>query len=491
MSILEGLRAIVGNEHATDIPEICRSYAYSTSFTARYEHIPDFVVQPQSTEQVSEILKFANAHHIPVTPKGLVSGGGYGGPFYGGILLDLLYMDKVIKVDPVDMKAVAEAGCSFFKLSQEIFKQGMMIPTTQYTCGPNAAASLITPAIAFGKTRYGRNCELVDGIEVVLPTGEICRLGSLAYDDTEFGPYTKYICGPDLIGLYIMSNGAFGIVTKVAYGCQKRPPAWSGASYFWKESEIKACSEFMSEATAMEVYDIHMNDRWKYDLPTRGKDAQKKMPGLLDLLPEDAYFFIESTLTAFSQEEMDAKLKQMDALAEKYGGVKMGNELGGEFFAKWPTVHSVPHFFCHLLGSVYEIGKFNYQFIFDSIVYPTSKFDIVYLKMKELFEKYGFWGYPAVSVIDAFPIKGQTVCTQTWTYLNTRDQEMVDRVFAFREEFREWFGSMGGTNQMTVPPLGPDYEWKNQPGHYKMLQRFKEALDPNHICSPATFEMEV
>ena len=112
MSILEGLRAIVGNEHATDIPEICRSYAYSTSFTARYEHIPDFVVQPQSTEQVSEILKFANAHHIPVTPKGLVSGGGYGGPFYGGILLDLLYMDKVIKVDPVDMKAVAEAGCS-------------------------------------------------------------------------------------------------------------------------------------------------------------------------------------------------------------------------------------------------------------------------------------------------------------------------------------------------------------------------------------------
>ncbi|MCD7818831.1 MAG: FAD-binding oxidoreductase [Lachnospiraceae bacterium] len=491
MDVLDRLQKIVGEEHATDSPEVCKAYAYSTSITARYEHTPDYVVQPQNTQQVSEVLKLANELHIPVTPKGLVSGSGYAGPFYGGILLDLLDMDKVLHIDPVNMKAVAEAGCSFFKLSQEIFKQGMMLPTTQYTCGPGVAASYIGPAIAFGKTRYGRNCELVEGAEIVLPTGEICRIGSLAYEDSAFGPYTKYIHGPDLLGLYIMSNGAYGIVTKVAYACQKCPPVWQGASYYWKESDIKGCTDFMVEATNMEVYDIHMNDRWKYDLMTRGKNCEKVRPGLLDFLPEDAYFFMEATLNAFSQEEMDAKMKQMDELAEKYNGKKMGNELGGEFFSKWPTIHSVPHIYVNLLSSVYEMDKLNYQYIFDSIVYPTSKFDVVYPKMKELFEKYGFWGYPSASIIDCFPMKGQTICSQTWTYLNTRDEEMVDRVFAFRDEFREWFGKVGGTHQMHLPPITPDYAWKNQAEDYRILQKIKKALDPNNICSPATFEMEV
>jgi hypothetical protein len=62
-------------------------------------------------------------------------------------------MDKIVRIDPVNMKAVTEAGRSFFKPSQELFKAGFMLPTAPYGLGPNVAAAAITPVNAFGETR--------------------------------------------------------------------------------------------------------------------------------------------------------------------------------------------------------------------------------------------------------------------------------------------------------------------------------------------------
>ena len=162
-------------------------------------------------------------------------------------------------------ESVAEPGCSYFKLSQELFKKGMMLPTAEYGPGPNVAASAITPVNGFGKTRYGRNIDLVEGFEVVLPNGDITRIGSLAYADTDFGPFFRYITGPDLIGLFTQSNGAYGIITKVAYRCLKKPPCWSFFSYYWPLEKIEKCAAVLMEATAYELFDVHINDKWKFE----------------------------------------------------------------------------------------------------------------------------------------------------------------------------------------------------------------------------------
>ena len=100
MAILQALESIVGPDRVTDQPAVCDGYKYNPwlgrEWSSRLR--PDIVVLAQTTEQVSKIVKAARHHHVPITPKGLLGGGGLGGgglggTFRGGILLDLCPMD--------------------------------------------------------------------------------------------------------------------------------------------------------------------------------------------------------------------------------------------------------------------------------------------------------------------------------------------------------------------------------------------------------------
>lgn len=492
MGFKEKLISIVGPDYVSDSPDICRAYAYNTFLSHKFSKPPEIVCQPQNVEQVSAVIKAANQYKVPVTPKGLVGGTGQGGFHHGGLLLDLMYMDKILSVDPVGMKAVAEAGASYFKLSQEVFRAGMMIPTTEYSCGPNVAGSVLAPVVSFGKTRYGRNCDVVEGLEVVLPNGDICRVGSMAYADKGFGPFYRYVHGPDLVGMFVMANGAYGIVTKVAFGCQKRPPFWDSTFYYWTEEQADEMAEYMLEATAMEVFDIHLNDRWKFDTLFTDPNGvtHHELNFLLNKYPRDAYFFMVNTFNGFSQEEVDAKRAQMDALCEKYHGGKMGSEIADTLMGNFPTMHAPTVISNQIMKPMYDMNKSNYHFIADSLIYPTSRFGEVFREIKKYYAKYGFWGYPCPAILDAFPMKGEAICSQTWSYIDTRSDQL-DRLITCREDFREWFGALGGVHEEHMPPVTPAYHWANQKSDYELIRTIKRALDPNNIMSPGTFEMEV
>jgi glycolate oxidase len=441
---------------------------------------PDMVVMAETTQQVSDIVKLANRYKVPITPKGCAGGTGHGGPLKGGILLDLTHMDEILLIDPVDMKAVTEAGCSFFKLSQEIFKQGMMLPTAEYGPGPNVAASAITPVNAFGKTRYGRNIDLVEGFEVVLPTGEIINVGSMEYAETDFGAFYRYIHGPDLVGLFTQSNGAYGIITKVAYRCLRKPPNWGFQAYYWPEDKIDEVARVMMDTTAMELFDVHVNDKWKY--------AGLELLTGQSMLPPDAYFIVNFTVNAESAQELEAKLETVEAVCTEHKGTRISG-VTDTFFEAWPTFFTpVSHPIAATLNTAqFDHSRANYMYIYDSINYPISRFPEVYGKIREIGKKHGIWGFPHVTVFDGFPMKSQTMCSQTWAFINTRDKHWVEQIYKCRDEFRDWFGAKGGTHQQHLPPVIPDYAWNNQPGAHELASRIKSLLDPNNILSPGTF----
>ncbi len=479
-NLIRELEQAVGPEYVSASPDVCRSYAYSCFLGSKWVTLPEIVVLPQNTLQVSEVIKLANKYKVPVTPKGLAGGTGHGGPLHGGILLELSNMDKILSIDTVNMKAVAEAGCSFFKLSQELFKKGMMLPTTEYGPGPNVAASAITPVNAFGKTRYGRNVDLVEGFEVVLPEGEIITVGSMAYDHTDFGPFYRFIHGPDLMGLFVMSNGAYGIVTKVAYSCLALPAEWALSAYYWPEDQIQDVTNAMIDAVKLEIFDVHCNDKWKI-APVEELTGQS-------LLPPDAYFILNFMVNAGSKEELESKQGIVEKLCAKHNGKKLETH-GAGFFDEWPTFFTpVANFTCDAIFSVmYKLSKANYMYIYDSINYPISRFPEVYGKLKEIGLKHEIWGYPRLTVYDGFPMKSQTMCSQTWAFINTRDEKWVERIYKCRDEFREWFGAKGGTHQQHLPPIIPMYAWDNQKGAHQLAKKIKGLLDPNNILSPGTF----
>lgn len=109
METVNTLEKILGADKVSTSGAVCLSYAFNCFLSKDVIKKPDIVVPAETLYQVSGILKAANNYKVPVTPKGTVGGAGQGGPLNGGVLLDLALMDKIISIDPVNMKAVDEA----------------------------------------------------------------------------------------------------------------------------------------------------------------------------------------------------------------------------------------------------------------------------------------------------------------------------------------------------------------------------------------------
>ena len=478
MDIISTLEEIVGPDRVSTSDAVCLSYSFNCFIGKDIVRKPDIVVMAETTEQVSEILKAANQYKVPVTPKGAVGAAGTGGPLKGGILLDLALMDRIILIDTVNMKAVAEAGCSFFKLSQELFKKGLMLPTAPYGPGPSVAASAITPVNAFGETRYGPNINLVEGFEVVLPSGETIRVGSMAYADSDFGPYYRYITGPDLVGLFTKSNGAFGIVTKVAYRCLHRAKHWAFHSYYWPLQKIANTAKALSAAIAAEVFDVHFFNKWRLETE----------PG--PLLPDDCDFTLMFTVNADNKQELNGKEQSVKDICRTHGGTYLPAH-AEDFYNQWP-----PPFVGLRRPSVLPQESTlpaksprRHLYLFDELIFPVSRLPEVYAKLTALCQKYGFWDLPHPTGFSGFPMSHQVVTATVGIALDDSDPDLVERFHKCQGEFREWYGEKGGTFQYRLPPAVPDFVWTNQLGAFNLLKSIKSLLDPNNILSPGTFEL--
>lgn len=480
MDIMGVLQGIVGPARVTNERAVCEAYKYNPWLGREWSHRlrPDIVVLAETTEQVSQIIKAANTYKVPITPKGAMGGGGLAGAFNGGILLDLSLMNKILSIDTEALKAVIEPGCSFYRFAQELWKVGLHLPTPFYCNGPTVASSAILPATGYGKTRHGPLLDLVEGFEVVLPSGEIAMVGAMAYADTDFGPYYRYITGPDLVGLFAKSNGAFGIVTKICYQALKRPKHFAFHAYYWPWEAIDQVQQTILEATNIETFDIHLNDKYRWDVE-----------GPFDF-PEDGHFDITVMLTAEGDTELRGKEEVIREIFEGNGGQPLTGLMEhwyhtwpGVFFAGHPRIR--PEVPPNIMTET--LGRRTYNFIMDKLMFPATWTKEVYNLHLEMVHKYGLDTLPLHPVWDSYPMKRQIMCEQYWVFLDDSRPEQVEAFLSCRNEIRDWYGAHGGLYQEPVPPICPDFAWTNQKSEFDLLRTIKEALDPADIMSPGTF----
>jgi glycolate oxidase len=218
-AIVRELQAIVGKRNVIyDDPEQLERYSHDEVADSHYAAMPEAVVKPASAEEISNIVKLANREKIPVTPRGAGSGLSCGAvPVYGGIVLSLERMNKVLDIDTGNMMITVEAGIVTNQINTILEKYGLFYagyPMSLETCfiGGNVAENA-----GGGKAiKYGVTDRYVHGLEVVLPTGEIVQLG---------GKRVKDVTGYDLIHLMVGSEGTLGIFTKVTLKLLPLPKA--------------------------------------------------------------------------------------------------------------------------------------------------------------------------------------------------------------------------------------------------------------------------
>jgi glycolate oxidase len=205
-AIVAELVRIVGEKNVSIDLDKLQPYSHDEVTEPRYHHMPEVVVWPGNTQEVSSVVKLANREIIPVVPRGAGTGLACGAvPIYGGIVLSLEKMNKIIEMDPINMFIVAEAGVRTEDVQKTAEIHNLLYagdPCSGDSCfiGGNVA----TNAGGNRAVKYGTTRHQVYQIEVVTPTGEITTLG---------GRIKKSTTGYCLEQLVVGSEGTLGIIT--------------------------------------------------------------------------------------------------------------------------------------------------------------------------------------------------------------------------------------------------------------------------------------
>ncbi len=210
------LKEIVGKENVLVKEQEMKDYSHDeTVLGVPIMHMPNAVVKPGNSEELSKILKLANKKLIPVTPRGAGTGlSGGAVPILGGIVLSLERLNKIIEIDEDNLMITVEAGVPMEKIFEKLEKRDYFFPPHAGEESAHIGAVVATNAGGVRTIKYGVTRHFVKGAEFVLPTGEILQLG---------GKLLKNNTGYNLLELFIGSEGTLGIFTKVTLRFLPKP----------------------------------------------------------------------------------------------------------------------------------------------------------------------------------------------------------------------------------------------------------------------------
>jgi len=411
---------------------------------------------------------------------------GISSPLKGGILLDMLGMDKVLEVNPTLQYVIAEGGASVYAIHYALRQHGLMLPNYG-SYGPSVVigAMVSKGGIGYGMTRYGWIADMVLGLEVVLANGAVIRLGALANEETDFGPFQKWIHLPDLLGLFTLSAGGLGIISKVCLRAIEGKREWlHDYCYTFRREQLENVQEAMLRLVKGEiVYDIHFTDRWQYHWPME--------EGLYDKskIPEDAWFFLKTILFARDQEELAYKEKRMKAIYGEQAGVEvaeiaekgMGAKAQEHGLYGWPDFHIMgPDGWCSSV--VRNAGMFAVT----SKMYPITFLKEMYDLDEAAKRECGLWDAEHSPQHDSYVTRDLAMKEEYFVFYNPYDEEDVGKLRRWMGKVQEFSNKRGVVwTAPTVSTKGP-YPYERLGGLYDLVKQIKQLVDPNNILNPGT-----
>ncbi len=453
----------ITDEILREISDVCEvstdpsiTEAYGRDETSDLFSLPEVVVRPIKSEQVSQLLKIASQRLFPVTPRGGgtgVSGGAV--PVEGGLVISLEKMNRLIEVDRDNLMAVVEPGLITGELQSRVEELGLFYPPDpasldSCSLGGNVAEGAGGPR-AF---KYGTTKDYITGLELVLASGELFNLG---------GKIIKNVSGYNLIGTVIGSEGTLGIITSIILRLIPLPPykvdllvpfpslekAGETVSLLVERGIVPATIEFM-ERDALLASEVKI----KREVPFRDKAAQ--------LLIE---------IDGQKKEELERIYEIVGEICLNQGAddVLVGDNRPDQERI-WEARREIPEGL-GLLSSV--IDK-------EDVVVPRTQIAAFLRAKDELSEKYGVkivcFGHAGDGNIHTNVLKGE-MADDKWKKVKKEiDYELISTVL-----------SLGGTitGEHGIGAVKREYLRKfADPTALSLMRGIKQAFDPQGILNP-------
>ena len=375
--------------------ELLRNYSHDEVAGPEYARMPEAVVKPSTAREVSAILKIANRHRVPVTPRGGGTGLSCGAvPLFGGIVLSLERMNRILEIDRENMVAVVEPGVVTSEIGKAVQEFGLFYagyPMSFESCfiGGNLAEN----AGGGRAIKYGVTGHYVLGLEAVLPTGEIVELG---------GKRVKDVTGYDLIHLLVGSEGTLAVFTKIILRLLPRPAAtavllipFGGAA-----EAVEAFPRVVARAGILPT-SIEFMDRLSVETVYRFLGEAPPRPGI------GAMLLVE--LDGSSREKVDEESQRIGELFLEEGAldVYVGNTPTTERKMWAPRVNLAEAF-----KTVCPVQSL------EDIVVPTARIPALIRELERLALKHDVlipcYGHAGDGNLHATPVKKPETPMETW-----------------------------------------------------------------------------
>jgi glycolate oxidase len=463
--VLSKLAAIVGDKNATTAKHIRYAYSYDMSFVQ--PKLPDYVVLVSTVEEVQGVLRYANQEKIPVVPY--TAGTNIGGltiPERGGILMDLKRMNRIITIDTESHYAVIEPGVSHAQLATALYPHQLRFG---WPVGP-PSASVSSCAISHGigglNARYGLNSQEITSMEVVLPTGELVRVGSCAINPDAWHSLLPF---PQMDGLFKGWLGSTGVVTKLGITVHPIPPVLKVFTVSCRNVEDMV--SYMMNLATYEICDDLTAVSWWL--------AQVPIPYPYKPKPEDPpEWFSFANTNSFTEKEKEAReeIWEMVVAEEKKKGTSIEVTQYPEEALRART--QLPS---QIVGSTKNYCKMGGAGIsWPGTFTPANKWAPVYNDWKKILIEHNLSPSVRMSMYRGVHY-GMLRAMIPFNKQNPAETENARRAIV---ECLKVDLDHGGMPYKPPVDYAVEINKRAHPGYLELLKRIKKLLDPNDIMNP-------
>ncbi len=458
-AVYRSLVDIVGQDYASNRPE--ELFIYSIDSGTEGPRRVDCVAMPATVEQVQKIVLLANRHLVPITPMGAnLTLNGLGLPADGGIVLDMKRMDRILELNRPRRYVVIEAGVTQGALGSYLDSQCPDLEHSRPEAPPMATVvgNMVIRGHGNLSLRYGNNSHHINGMQVVLPSGEICTIGGGSVSAWPFckGPL------PDLAGLFCGWNGTTGIITRLSLKLFPRRRILDVVGYSLRNVDL--LPDLLYQVTHTDVVD---------NLFVVGFSSA-------DGLQSRQY--VSASITG----DLDEEIAYKKALLERIVAGPAGAG-GGQVWYRYPVpdiikgrfVEKPPYVSPALAADFRKGGGYRYC----GAILPVDSIPEGWAAGTRIASRLGLTFLPGIQILGYCHS-----CMFGFVYpFNRAEEDSVEQVRQAMRETNEAVLEMGGIPWKAEVSAQRKIVEKMDPVSHQLISRVRGLLDPNGIMNPGNW----